>query len=284
MKYLITLVIISIVWMLMSSYVPSSSTKGRLAPGFTVTLFEGKELRLKDLRGKVVLLNFWASWCPPCQNEATDLEAAWRENKDKGVFFLGINIPKDKAQNALRFLKNFGITYSSGWDDGSISRKYSAWGIPKTYIIGPKGRITYIHMGTIRYATIADKLAEARRGLITAKEGKGLYQSTKAITIDELAKLLESSRHTDKRRPQEPPPQDEYRQIDIHAVSSHRGQWVKILLKNGSEREGKVIDVKQDVIQLQQSFTVGSFSIRVAIQQIEDIRLLVLDGRTNIGQ
>ncbi len=94
----------------MSSYVPSSSTKGRLAPGFTVTLFEGKELRLKDLRGKVVLLNFWASWCPPCRNEATDLETAWRENKDKDVFFLGINIPKDKAQDAHRFLNNFGIT------------------------------------------------------------------------------------------------------------------------------------------------------------------------------
>ena len=284
MKYLITLVIIAIVWMLMSSYVPSSSTKGRLAPGFTVTLFEGKELRLKDLRGEVVLLNFWASWCPPCREEATSLETAWREHKDKDVFFLGINIPNDKIQDANRFLKNFGITYPNGWDNGKISQKYSVWGIPKTYIIGPKGRITYVHTGAIKYATVADKLGEARQGRITIKEGKGLYQSTKTVTVDDLDRIFERTRKIEKKLLQKPPVKDEYRRINLQAVKTHKGRWVKILLKDGLKQEGKIVDVKEGEIQLQQRFTFGSFSIHVAIQQIEDIRLLVVDGGANIGQ
>ena len=150
---------------------------GRPAPPFTVTLFDGKTLSLAELRGKVVFLNFWASWCPPCRAEARDLEAVWQRYRDKNIVFLGIDI-QDTEKEAFAFLKAFQITYPNGRDaSGKISIDYGVWGIPETFFINPEGRITYKHVGGLEYPIIVAKLDEARRGLISAKEGKGAYQS-----------------------------------------------------------------------------------------------------------
>ena len=276
MKLFVTLlVIVPIAWMSASFLAPSKFTIGRMAPAFGVTLTEGKELRLRDLRGKVVLLNFWASWCPPCQTEASDLEAAWQEYKDKDVVFLGIKIQNDKPEDAHRFLKNFGITYPNGWDNGRISDRYSVWGIPKTYIIDPKGRTTYIHLGAISSAIIMDKVGEARRGLISASEGKGSYQSisllSALIDLEQQTKRLEEralGRNGKKERKLQL--KEKYGINNVKAVKYYKGQWVKILLKDGSEREGTIVNVKEDMVQLQQSFVSGSFSIHVPIHQIEN--------------
>jgi len=270
------------VWVLLSLYIPSGSTLGRLASPFTISLVDEKELSLKDLQKKVVFLNFWASWCTPCKAEARELEAAWRKGKNRDVIFLGINIQDDQAEDALRYLKNHGITYPNGWDDGNISRMYSVWGIPKSFIISPEGKITYIHMGTMNSATITAKIGEARKGVVTVKEGRGLFESLKVIRIEELAQLLEKSRNTETRPQQKPFPKAEYRRIDVDAVSAHRGKWVKILLQNGSEREGKIIEVKENAIQLKQSFSSGSFSIHLPIQQIREVHLLIFNSRADV--
>jgi len=149
---------------------------GRPAPPFTVTLFDGKKLSLSDLRGKVVFLNFWASWCPPCRAEARDIEATWKKYKDKDIVFLGIDI-QDTEEAALAFLKEFEITYLNGRDSsGRISIDYGVWGIPETFFIDPEGWITYKHVGDLGSQIITSKLDEARRGFISAKEGKGSYQ------------------------------------------------------------------------------------------------------------
>jgi thiol-disulfide isomerase/thioredoxin len=79
------------------------------ATPFSVELFNGGKLRLKDLRGKAIFLNFWASWCPPCRAEARDLEAAWQKLKDKNVIFLGVAL-QDTEQASLEFLKEFEVT------------------------------------------------------------------------------------------------------------------------------------------------------------------------------
>ena len=150
---------------------------GQPAPPFTVTLFDGKKLSLTDLRGKVVFLNFWASWCPPCRAEARDLEAAWKGYKDKNIVFLGIDM-QDTEKDALAYIEEFQITYPNGRDaSGKISIDYGVWGIPETFFIDPEGRITYKHVGGLGSPIIVSKLDEARRGLVSTKEGKGAYQS-----------------------------------------------------------------------------------------------------------
>lgn len=152
---------------------------GRSAPTFTLTQFDGSKLRLADLRGKVVFLNFWASWCPPCRAEARELEAAWKKLKDRDVVFLGVAI-QDSEENARAFLKEFAVTYPNGMDSsGKINIDYGVWGIPESFFIDAEGRITYKHVGGIGAAIVVAKVEEARRGIVSAKEGKGDYQSVR---------------------------------------------------------------------------------------------------------
>ena len=150
---------------------------GKVAPPFTLALLDGKSLRLEDLRGKVVFLNFWASWCPPCRAEARTLEAAWQNYKDQEVVFLGVDI-QDTEEDARAFLREFGVTYPNGRDaSGKIAIDYGVWGIPETFFIDPEGRITYKHIGALGWPIVTAKLEEARRGVVSEKEGKGEYQA-----------------------------------------------------------------------------------------------------------
>ena len=152
---------------------------GRPAAPFAVTLFDGKKLSLDDLKGKTVFLNFWASWCPPCRAEARDLEAAWQTFKDGDVLFLGIDI-QDTDEDARAYLKEFNVTYPNGRDlSGKVAVDYGVWGIPETFFIDPQGQITYKHVGSLGSALITAKLDEARRGIVSAKEGKGAYQAVR---------------------------------------------------------------------------------------------------------
>jgi cytochrome c biogenesis protein CcmG/thiol:disulfide interchange protein DsbE len=152
---------------------------GRPAPAFALTLFDGRTLRLADLRGKVVFLTFWASWCPPCRAEAPALEATWRQLRDGDVVFIGVNT-QDEEERARAFLEEFGITYPNGRDPGGrIAIDYGVWGLPEAYVVGRDGRITYKHIGTAGPALIAAKIDEARRGVVSAAQGRGEYQSTR---------------------------------------------------------------------------------------------------------
>ncbi len=147
----------------------------RQAPPFTLTLFDGGTLRLEDLRGKAVVVNFWASWCLPCRTEAPALQAAWEKYQDRGVVFVGIAI-QDKEENAREFLREFGLTYLNGRDaTGEIAVDYGVWGIPETFFIDGEGRITYKHVGEIRSPIILAKLDEALKGIVTTGQGKSEY-------------------------------------------------------------------------------------------------------------
>ena len=149
---------------------------GHPAPTFALTMFDGKRISLQDLRGKVVFLNFWASWCPPCRAEAKDLEASWQILKDQGIVFLGVNI-QDKEPAAMEFISEFGITFPNGRDaSGRIAVDYGVWGIPETFFIDTEGRITYKHVGSLGWPIISTKLDEAQRSLVSTSQGKGVYQ------------------------------------------------------------------------------------------------------------
>lgn len=101
----------------------------------------GQQASLSDLRGKVVLLNLWASWCGPCKEEAPVLEAVWDRYRAKGVIVLGIDI-QDLTEDALAFIEEYRLTYPSlrdGSDDSKTSLE--ATGVPETYLIDRTGRI-----------------------------------------------------------------------------------------------------------------------------------------------
>ncbi len=135
---------------------------GRAVPDFTLPLYEGyeyeglRQVRLSDLRGRVVLVNFWASWCKPCESEAADLEAAWRLYQPTGqVVFLGVDYV-DTPLEGLSYLVKFDITYPNGPDMGSrISAIFNReMGVPETYFIDRQGILRYIKIGP--FASLAE--------------------------------------------------------------------------------------------------------------------------------
>lgn len=108
-------------------------------PDFTLPSPAGKQLSLKDFRGKIVFLNFWASWCVPCREEMPAMERLYQEFKNRDFVILAVNV-KDKRQDALAFIKELKLTYPVVLDpDGQVGLLYGAWGLPTTYLIGPKG-------------------------------------------------------------------------------------------------------------------------------------------------
>ncbi len=102
----------------------------------------GSTVKLSSYAGKVVLLNFWATWCPPCRNEIPSIEALYAKFKDKGFVVLGVDLQEDPAA-VSDFVKRYGITYPVVLDQtGQVGSEYGARGIPLSFLIDRKGRIT----------------------------------------------------------------------------------------------------------------------------------------------
>jgi cytochrome c biogenesis protein CcmG/thiol:disulfide interchange protein DsbE len=120
---------------------------GQPAPGFVLTTFEGAEINIADLRGQVVVVNVWASWCVTCVDEAELLERAYQMFKDRGVVFLGVDW-SDTESKALAYLERYGITYPNGPDLGQqVKKDYRVTKVPETFLIGPDGNIAGIKIG-----------------------------------------------------------------------------------------------------------------------------------------
>jgi peroxiredoxin len=115
---------------------------GSRAPGFVLKNFDGGTLVSKDLVGKVVILNFWASWCPPCRAEMPLLERVWTAYKERDVVIVGINSTQDAWNDARAFLRTHRITYPNVRDEsGHVAATYGVIAMPTTYFIGRDGRI-----------------------------------------------------------------------------------------------------------------------------------------------
>jgi cytochrome c biogenesis protein CcmG, thiol:disulfide interchange protein DsbE len=122
----------------------------RPAPAFTLTTFDGETLALEALRGRVVVLNFWASWCyPACYEEAPVLERGWRQWRDRGIVVIGVNV-QDREAAARRFLADFALTFPNAPDPGGrVSIDYGLYGVPETFFIDAEGRIRGKHVGAV---------------------------------------------------------------------------------------------------------------------------------------
>jgi len=127
------------------------------APTFTLERLDGKgDLDLASLRGKAVVLNFWASWCGPCKDETPLLQKGWKRWQGKDVVFVGVDV-KDFRGDAKDFLARYGVTYPNVYDGkGSTVGRYGVTGFPETYFVDAAGNVRYRIAGPVEDAAELD--------------------------------------------------------------------------------------------------------------------------------
>ena len=132
------------------------------APDFSLPSADGRKLALRDFRGKLVLLNFWATWCTSCRDEMPSMERLYREFRGKGFEIVAVNV-KDKPGDALAFVKALKLSYPIMLDpQGEVGLLYGAWGLPATYLIDQNGIVL------ARLWGVADWSSPGARSLIRA--------------------------------------------------------------------------------------------------------------------
>lgn len=168
---LIGLVIVAIVWVasarMATPVMPAAAETNRPATDFTLPRLGGDTLTLSKYQGKIVVLNFWGTWCEPCKSETPALESAYQQLKDQNVEFIGINLRHQEAPgvqgdiDVANFAKTYGVTYPIVFDTkGEISQKYQISPIPVSYFLDANGNVRYVYVGTL---TTNDALELVRR-------------------------------------------------------------------------------------------------------------------------
>lgn len=153
----VILLIFGAAWIWMSRTPGGSTTGGKIpapqagfqAPQFTLSSFSGDTYSLSDLRGKPVLINFWASWCPPCRTEMPAMQKVYNDLKDKGFTILAINTAyQDNIGDATTFAQIHQLTFPLLLDmDGSVSSLYEIRSLPTSFFIDPQGNISDVIIG-----------------------------------------------------------------------------------------------------------------------------------------
>jgi peroxiredoxin len=142
---------------------PAAPSVGKLAPDFLWYDPEGKTLRLSDFRGKVVLVNFWATWCPPCKAEMPEMESYWRENKDKNFVILAVDDGAEDEATIRSFMGQYRLTFQALNDtSGQVSSAYRVNGIPASFFVDAQGIIRDTVVGGMTKGIIAAKVAKLR--------------------------------------------------------------------------------------------------------------------------
>lgn len=154
--YLIVL-ILGLAWIFVSADKSGSSTagkipapqKGFLAPDFELKALTGETIKLSDLRGQAVLINLWATWCPPCREEMPTLEKMYKEYKDQGLVILGVNMTyQDDPEAVLPFVQKYGLTFPILLDEtGQVGNAYQLKSLPSSYFIKRDGLINEVVIG-----------------------------------------------------------------------------------------------------------------------------------------
>lgn len=125
---------------------------GKPVPEYAAVSLGGDSVSLSALRGKVVLLNVWATWCHPCREEIPALQALYRTHSARGLEVVGVSVDEGDAQDDVRgFAKEYGMTYPVWLDpDERVSSTFRTIGVPSTFLIGRDGTILWKHLGPVR--------------------------------------------------------------------------------------------------------------------------------------
>ena len=124
---------------------------GAMAPSFALPLLDGGAVELGDLKGKVVIVNFWATWCPPCLDETPRLQRWYEEYRVEGLIVLGVNtLFRDSLPEVLAFADEYRVTYPLPIDEeGNVSRQWMAQQLPRSYIIDREGIVRFVRIGEL---------------------------------------------------------------------------------------------------------------------------------------
>lgn len=155
--FLTVILLLGLAWIVISRAAPGSTASGLvpapragfLAPDFTLQTLDGQTVKLSDLRGKAVLINFWASWCPPCKAEMPAIQQVYDEYREKGLVVLAIDAAdQDTLASAQAFLAANQLTFPVPLDaNGETTRLYKVNSFPTTFFVGPDGIIYDVVVG-----------------------------------------------------------------------------------------------------------------------------------------
>lgn len=141
-----------------SNYTSTSNNNSEMAPNFTLTDTQGNQVRLSDFRGKIVIIDFWATWCPPCRRGIPDLIDLQKAYKNK-LAVIGISLDTDSKKDVVPFIKEYGINYKVVYGDNDVVQKYgNIQAIPTSFIIDQKGKIVSSYVGLQRKATFKNQI------------------------------------------------------------------------------------------------------------------------------
>ena len=119
----------------------------QMAPDFTLQDMDGATHKLSDYRGKPVIVNFWATWCPPCREEMPSMERAWNKIKDQGIAMLAVNVGEEE-DTIFTFTGDFPASFTILLDtSGKITEQWPIRGLPTTYVVSPEGKLVYRAIG-----------------------------------------------------------------------------------------------------------------------------------------
>lgn len=134
--------------------------KGNIAPNFELETLDGETVNLKDYRGEKVIVNFWATWCPPCREEMPDMQK-FHEEHDAAILAVNLTETEQSKSQIDSFLEEYGITFTVLSDaDSNVSALYSASALPTSYLINTKGEVHNIAIGALTYEMMVQAFDE----------------------------------------------------------------------------------------------------------------------------